>query len=124
MGDSGKSTTRVVPASGGSAGEVVLYSAPDGTVTLDVRLEQETIWLSLNQMAGLFERDKSVISRHLRNVFATEELQRGATVAFFAAVQNEGGRQVERRLEYFNLDAVISIATENLHARMLGVPAG
>jgi prophage maintenance system killer protein len=90
-------------------GEIILYQSPDGKAALDVRLEGETLWLSLNQIAGLFERDKSVISRHLSNVYKTAELNRGATVAFFATVQNEGGRQVERRIEYFNLDAIISV---------------
>jgi prophage maintenance system killer protein len=92
-----------------SAGEVVLYVDADGTVNVDVRLERESIWLSLNQIATLFERDKSVISRHLRNVFASEELDRDATVAFFATVQDEGERTVERQVEYFNLDAIISV---------------
>ena len=78
-------------------------------MSLDVRLEQETLWLSLNQIAGLFERDKSVISRHLRNVFQEGELDREGTVAFFATVQNEGGREVERKVEYFNLDAILSV---------------
>jgi len=55
---------------------IVLYQDPDGTVELDVRLERESIWLSLNQMAELFDRDKSVISRHLRNVFKEGELER------------------------------------------------
>lgn len=73
-------------------GEIVLYQAPDGSVKLDVRLEKETIWLNLNQMAALFERDKSVISRHL-NIYKEGELEREATVAFFATVQHEGGRQ-------------------------------
>jgi hypothetical protein len=93
----------------GSRGEVVLYKTPGGGGRLEVRLEQGTLWLSLNQIADLFERDKSVISRHLRNVFREGELDRGATVAFFATVQNEGGRSVERKVEYFNLDAVLSI---------------
>ncbi len=90
-------------------GEVVLYNAPDGTVTLEVQLEQGNIWLSLNQMAALFERDKSVVSRHLRNVFASDELRREATVALFATVQDEAGRRVERQVEYYNLDAIISV---------------
>ena len=90
-------------------GEIVLYQAQDGTVELDVRLERESLWLSLNQIAALFERDKSVISRHLRNVYATAELDRAATVAFFATVQDEGGRTVERQVEYFNLDAILSV---------------
>jgi hypothetical protein len=90
-------------------GEIVLYQSPDGEATLDVRLEGETLWLNLNQMAGLFERDKSVISRHLGNIFKTGELDRKSIVAFFATVQDEGGRQVERQIEYFNLDAIISL---------------
>lgn len=73
-------------------GEIILYRAPDGKAALDVRLEGETLWLSLNQLAKLFERDKSVISRHLGNVYKTGELNREATVAFFATVQDEGGR--------------------------------
>ena len=62
-------------------GEVVLFKDPDGAVRLDVRLERETVWLSLDQMAKLFRRDKSVISRHLRNVFSTRELDRKSVVA-------------------------------------------
>ncbi len=90
-------------------GEIVLYQAPDGTVSLDVRLDRETIWLNLNQLAALFERDKSVISRHLRNIFREGELEREATVAFFATAQKEGNRWVTRRVEHFNLDAIISV---------------
>ena len=90
-------------------GEILLYQTPDGSVKLDVRLEQETIWLNLNQLAALFERDKSVISRHLRNIYKEGELEREATVAFFATVQDEGGRQVTRQVEYYNLDAIISV---------------
>ena len=71
-------------------GEIVLYQAPDGSVKLDVRLERDTIWLNLNQMAVLFDRDKSVISRHLRNVFREGELDRESVVAFFATVQDGG----------------------------------
>lgn len=90
-------------------GEIVLYQSMDGAVQLDVRLEQETVWLSLNQIAELFGRDKSVISRHLRNVFASGELERGATVAKIATVQREGDREVFREIEYFNLDAILSV---------------
>ena len=90
-------------------GEVVLYKAPDGAVRLDVRLERESVWLSLDQMTKLFRRDKSVISRHLRNVFVSKELERKATVAKNATVQREGGREVVREIEYFNLDAILSV---------------
>ncbi len=68
-------------AAKGGSGEIVLYEAPDGQVRVDVRFERETVWLSLNQMSDLFKRDKSVISRHLRNVFTSHELERKAVVA-------------------------------------------
>lgn len=90
-------------------GEVAVYQSPDGEVRVDVRLEQETAWLSLDQLAALFGRHKSVISRHLHKVFASGELERAATVAFFATVQREGGREVTRSIEAFNLDAILSV---------------
>jgi hypothetical protein len=90
-------------------GQVLVYEAPDGEVRVEVRLEQETVWLSLNQMAELFGRDKSVISRHLSSVFRSGELERQATVAKNATVQSEGGREVTRDVEFFNLDAILSV---------------
>jgi hypothetical protein len=93
----------------GRGGEVVIYEDPERRMRVDVRLEQETVWLNLNQMAALFERDKSVISRHLRNVFRDGELDPKATVAKFATVQREGNREVVRQVEYYNLDAIISV---------------
>lgn len=88
---------------------VVIYQSADGGPALDVRLERDTVWLSLNQLVGLFERDKSVISRHLRNVYKEGELERSATVAKNATVQIEGGREVAREIEFYNLDAIISV---------------
>ena len=88
------------------SGEVLLYEAPDGQVRVDVRLEQETVWLSLNQMAELFGRDKSVISRHLRTVFASGELERAAVVAKNATTAADGKTY---QVEYFNLDAILSV---------------
>ena len=90
-------------------GEVVIYQTEDGLSKLEVNLQDETVWLTIDQMAELFQRDKSTISRHINKVFKEGELVREATVAFFATVQNEGGRQVERNLEYFNLDVIISV---------------
>ena len=87
-------------------GEIVLYQASDGSVKLDVWLEKETIWLNLNQMAALFERDKSVISRHLRNVFREGELDRESVVAFFATTAADGKTY---QVEYYNLDAILSV---------------
>lgn len=87
-------------------GEIVLYRAADGGPALDVRLERESVWLSLNQLADLFERDKSVISRHLRNVFKEGELERTAVVAKNATTAADGKIY---QVEYFNLDAIISV---------------
>lgn len=87
-------------------GEIMLYQAPDGSVSLDVRLDRETIWLNLNQLAALFQRDKSVISRHLRNIFREGELERDSVVAFFATTAADGKTY---NVEYFNLDAIISV---------------
>jgi hypothetical protein len=88
-----------------SGGEVLLYEAPDGQVRVDVRLEQETVWLSLTQMAELFGRDKSLISPHLRTVFASGELEQEATVAKNATVQRKG----QGDIEYLNLNTNISV---------------
>src|SRR2546426_9078050 len=93
-------------AAEGASGEIILYEAPDGQVRVDVRLERETVWLSLNQMAKLFGRDKSVISRHLRNVFASRELERKAVVAKNATTASDGKTY---QIEYFNLDAILSV---------------
>lgn len=90
-------------------GEIILYQTEDGHSRIDVRLVNETVWLSAGQMADLFQRDKSVILKHIKNVFAEGELPTEATVANFATVQTEGSRQVSRDIEHFNLDVVISV---------------
>ncbi|MDO8458393.1 MAG: virulence RhuM family protein [Burkholderiaceae bacterium] len=89
--------------------EFLLYETVDGQTRIDVRLVGETVWLSLMQLAELFGRDKSVVSRHIKNVFDEGELTREATVANFATVQNEGERAVARAVEFFNLDVIISV---------------
>ena len=89
--------------------EIVIYTAKDGHVELDVSLVDETVWLSMSQMVQLFGRDKSVISRHLNNIFKIKELDKEATVAKYATVQKEGDREVKREVEYYNLDAIISV---------------
>lgn len=90
-------------------GEIVIYQREDGKAEIAVTLHKESLWLSLNQIAELFGRDKSVISRHVRNIFCEGELDRGATVAFFATVQDEGGRRVKRQVEYYDLDIILSV---------------
>jgi len=89
--------------------EIILYEANDGQTKVEVRFDDETVWLSLNQIAELFGRDKSVISRHLKNIFAEGELDESSTVAKNATVQIEGEREVKREIEYYNLDAVIAV---------------
>lgn len=92
-----------------SSTEFLLYATEDGKTRIDVRMVGETVWLSLTQLGELFGRDKSVISRHIKNVYDEGELTRPATVAFFATVQNEGGREVLRDVESYSLDVIISV---------------
>ncbi|MFA6471010.1 MAG: virulence RhuM family protein [Candidatus Latescibacterota bacterium] len=89
--------------------EIILYRTEDGRVRIETRFFAETAWLSLNQMAELFQRDKSVISKHIKNIFDEGELRPEATVAKFATVQTEGNRAVSREIEYYNLDVIIAV---------------
>lgn len=90
--------------------ELVIYESKDGNIKLDVNLESETVWLSLEQMTKLFGRDKSVVSRHIKNIFGEGELERNSsTIVNFATVQKEGTREVERNIDYYNLDVIISV---------------
>lgn len=89
--------------------EVLIYEAENGSTQVDVRLDAETVWLTQEQMAALFGRERSVVTKHLRNVFKEGELSTAATCAKFAHVQNEGGRNVTRDIEHYNLDVVISV---------------
>jgi hypothetical protein len=93
----------------GSEQPFLLYSGDGGDVKLRVLMREETIWLTMNQIADLFDIDKSGISRHLKNIYETGELDEKSTVAIFATVQTEGERDVARQLEYYNLDAIIAV---------------
>ena len=88
--------------------EIVVYQ-PDETIRLEVRLEDETVWLTQSQLCELFGVVKSNISYHLKNIFTTGELAYGATVQKIRTVRKESGRNVVRELEYFNLDVIISL---------------
>lgn len=88
---------------------ILIYSAPSGEVRVDVFVEGETVWLTQKSMGELFGVTKKTISEHLGNIFATHELQREATVRNYRTVQQEGDRLVNRDLEYYNLDAIISV---------------
>ena len=89
--------------------EILLYQAEDGSVKLDVRLENETVWLTQQLMADLFQTTKQNISLHIQNIFAEGELNPKATVKDFLTVQQEGSRTVRRNLIYYNLDMIISV---------------
>lgn len=88
---------------------IIIYNNPNGEVKVDVFVEGETIWLTQKSMGELFGVVKSTISEHLSNIFETNELQKDATVRNFRTVQQEGERLVNRDLEYYNLDAIISV---------------
>ena len=89
--------------------QMLIYQSEDGSIKIDVRFEQDTVWLTLEQMSTLFGRDKSTISRHIKNVFEEGELATVVTVAKFATVQVEGERTVQRNIDYYNLDVIISV---------------
>ena len=87
-------------------GEIIIYQTEDGFSKIDVKIENETVWLSLNQMADLFQRDKSTISRHIRNVFSDGELSKDSVVANFATTASDGKTY---QVDYYNLDVIISV---------------
>jgi len=96
----------LIPSSPAPGGEFLFYQTEDGRIRLQVRVQQETVWLSLNQMAELFQRDKSVISRHINNVFEEGELVRERVVANYATTAADGKTY---QVEFFNLDVIISV---------------
>ncbi len=91
------------------ATEFLLYTAPNGAIKVEVLLSGETLWLTQKRMAELFGVGVPAVSKHLENIYESNELQRDATVSILETVQQEGGRGVRRKLEYYNLDAVISV---------------
>ncbi len=87
----------------------LLYVTPDGDVRVEILLHNKNLWLTQAQIALLFDLDRSVVTKHLKNIYAEQELIKGATCAFFAQVQTEGDRTVTRQVEFYNLDAIISV---------------
>ena len=96
-----------VPPQG--TGQLVLYRTEDGRTRINVRLIQDSVWLTLNQIADLFQRDKSVISRHIKNIFESGELNPARTVAKFATVQTEGARSISREIEFYRLEVILAV---------------
>ena len=89
-------------------GEIVMYQ-PDETIRLEVRMEGETVWLSQAQMAELFGTGRQAITKHLQNIYECEELEKNATSSILELVRKEGKRNVKRKIEFYNLDAIISV---------------
>ena len=89
--------------------EIIIYLNQEGNIHIDVRLEEETVWLTQAQLCELFQKSKATISEHIKNVFEEGELDAVATVRNFRTVQIEGGRSVEREIDYYNLDVIISV---------------
>ena len=89
--------------------EIIIYQNPDGNIKIEVRLEEESVWLTQAQLCALFQKSKATISEHIKNVFEEGELQASPTVRNFRTVQQEGSRAVERDIDYYNLDIIISV---------------
>jgi prophage maintenance system killer protein len=88
---------------------IVIYQSEDGDVRINAKIEDETIWLTQQQLSELFCTDRSVLSKHIKNILQEEELTAESTCAFFAHVQKEGTREVARNITYYNLDMIISV---------------
>lgn len=94
-------------------GDLIIYEDENGKIEIEAFLYGETLWLPLNKIAELFEKDKSVISRHISNIFEEQELTKDSTVASFATVQIEGNRKVNRNIDYYNLDMIIAVRIQD-----------
>lgn len=89
--------------------DILIYQNPDGNIKIDVRLEEETVWLTQDQMATLFNKAGNTITEHIRNVYDEGELEENRTCRKFRLVRMEGKRKVERELDHYNLDVIISV---------------
>ena len=93
--------------------EILLYNTPNGGVKVEIYLQNETIWLTQQKIADLFGVDRTVVTKHLTNIYAENELSKEATCAKIAQVQLEGNRTVSRQIEYYNLDAIQPMAEQS-----------
>lgn len=89
--------------------EIILYQSEDGEIQIEVHLKDETVWLNQAQMAQLFQIERSVITKHINNIYADGELDKDSTSAKFAQIQDEGKRTVKRDVDYYNLHMIISV---------------
>lgn len=90
-------------------GDLIIYEDENNKIEVEAFLYDETIWLPLNKIAELFEKDKSTISKHIKNIFDEQELSKDSTVREFPTVQIEGNRKVNRNIAYYNLDLIIAV---------------
>lgn len=88
---------------------IVIFSDDNINLEVNIAPEEDTVWLSLDQISELFQKNKSTVSRHIKNIFQEGELDKTSTVANFATVQTEGNRKIKRNIEYYNLDVIISV---------------
>jgi hypothetical protein len=98
--------SELIPSTPAPGGEILFFQTEDGRIRLEVRLQAETVWLSLNQLTELFQRDKSVISKHIKNIFAEGELRPESVVAKFATTATDGKTY---QVDFYNLDVIISV---------------
>ena len=92
-----------------SKGEVVIYKSPEGKPELEVKLKENTVWLTQKQMSNLFQKDVRTVNEHIKNVYIERELEKNSTIRKFRIVQKEGNRRVQREIEHYNLDVIISV---------------
>ena len=90
-------------------GEIIFYRAKDGHATIEVKLENNTVWLNQYQMADLFETDRPSLAKHIKNIYKSKELLKDATCAKIAQVRNESDRTIRRNIEHYNLNLIISV---------------
>lgn len=90
-------------------GDLIIYEDENGKIEIEAFLYNETLWLPLNKIAELFEKDKSTISEHIKNIFDEQELSKDSTVGNFPTVQIEGNHKVNRNIDYYNLDMIIAV---------------
>ena len=90
-------------------GDLIIYEDESDKIEIEAFLYNETIWLPLNKIAELFEKNKMTISEHIKNIYNEEELDRNSTIRNFLTVQNEGKRSVRRNIDYYNLDMIIAV---------------
>ena len=107
--------------------ELMLYQSDTLNESIEVKIEDDTVWLSQHQMSSLFKQTKQDISLHINNCLKENELDKKATVKDYLTVQNEGGRKVNRRIEFYNLDVIISVgyrmkSVQGTHFRMKSCP--